>query len=140
MRITIRCPIFPTEATDIVINSIHHLVPNMEMELVEEAKCTWIQSEGTNETILVPLREMIHENRVIDAARKMLRKSWTGSTTIMKLDKQAACRQKLRLVDQAESPPLGTIDITISFEDDTQYDGFLTWFTPPTKDGKIVRG
>lgn len=139
MRIIIRSPIFPTEATDLVTNAILHFVPNTKLESIVEAKCTWIQSEETNEMILTPLREMIHENRVIDAARKMLRKSWTGTIAIIKLDKQAASRQKLRLVDQAESPPLGTIDITISFEDEEQYDSFLSWFTPPTKDGRIVR-
>ncbi len=140
MRIIIRCPFFPTEASDLVTNAIHHIVPNVELGSIKGTECIWIQSEEMNESVLVPLREMIHENRIIDAARKTLRKSWTGTTAIMKLDKQAACYQKLRLVDQSESPPLGTIDIIISFEDDNQYDNFLTWFTPPTKDGKIVRG
>jgi len=140
MRIIIRCPIFPTESTDLVIDAIRQFVPNPELESIEETKCTWIQSEETNETFLSPLREMIHENRVINAARKMLRSSWTGTTTVIKLGKQAACNKKLRLVDQTENPPLGTIDITISFEDENQFDSFLSWFAPRTKDGRIVRG
>lgn len=139
MRITIRCPIFPTESSDLVMSAFRQIIPTSDTEFIEEQSCTWIQSRETHESFLSTLKEMIHENRVIDAARKILWSSWTGTTASIKIDKQAASCQKLRLVDQNEDLPLGTIDITIFFEDDSQFESFLSWFTPPTKDGRIIR-
>ncbi len=87
------------------------------------------------------VRQHIHTLRIIDAVRKRVFSNWDGSVTSIFFDKQAAYYGKLRIVDETEEdPPLGCIELKISFEDEAEFDGFLAWFAPPTKDGRVIVG
>jgi len=45
----------------------------------------------------------------------------------------------LRVIDDSTGlPPLGTIEIVLVFENETQFEEFLHWFTPPTKNGRVI--
>ncbi|MHA1905913.1 MAG: RNA-binding domain-containing protein [Candidatus Thorarchaeota archaeon] len=139
MKIVVRAPVYPTEDQSRISEALSHPFPDVIFERIQEGEIAWLQYEADNRTLLDTLREMIHENRIIDASRRILESSWTGTNSSMHIDKQAAYRNKLRLIDQDDEPPLGTINIIVKMNDDTQLEEFLKWFTPPTKDGRIVR-
>jgi predicted RNA binding protein with dsRBD fold (UPF0201 family) len=66
--------------------------------------------------------------------------NWDGEKTRMCFDKQAAYHGKLRLVDdRQEEPPLGLVEIMIRFSSEEEFEAFLVWFAPPTKDGHVIR-
>jgi predicted RNA binding protein with dsRBD fold (UPF0201 family) len=112
----------------------------MGFETNQEGNISWLQSEVNTESSLGTFRNLIHENRVIDAARRILEMNWNGTISSLRIDKQAAYRNKLRILDLDDEPPLGFIDIIVTMNDDTQFEEFLKWLTPPTKDGRIVKG
>ena len=75
----------------------------------------------------------------IDAARKRLQSNWNGTSTNIHFDKQAAFTRKLRIIDDnQELPPLGSIEMIVTFDSEQEFEEFVNWFTPPTKDGKII--
>ncbi len=140
MKIMVRAPIYPTEDQSRISEALSHQFPAVMFELIQEGDISWLQYEADNRTALNTLRDMIHEFRIIDATRRLLKSSWTGTNSSIQLDKQAAYGNKLRLIKQNEEPPLGTIEIILSVSDIDQLEEFLMWFTPPTKDGRIVKG
>ncbi|MFW9851032.1 MAG: hypothetical protein ACFFF4_18040, partial [Candidatus Thorarchaeota archaeon] len=100
---------------------------------------TEISSSYTNRDTINLVRQIIHETRIIDAARKRIQSNWNGTSTKIHFDKQAAFVKKLRIIDDnQELPPLGSIEIVIFFKSEQEYEEFVNWFTPPTKDGKII--
>ncbi|MHA2423332.1 MAG: RNA-binding domain-containing protein [Candidatus Thorarchaeota archaeon] len=139
MKIVVRAPVFPTEEISRITEALNQPFPDAVFETIQEGDISWLEYETDNESFLNTLREMIHENRIIDATRRLLESNWTGTISSIQIDKQAAYRNKLRLIDQDDEPPLGVITIIVTMNDDTQFEDFLKWFTPPTKDGRIVK-
>jgi predicted RNA binding protein with dsRBD fold (UPF0201 family) len=57
----------------------------------------------------------------------------------MFFDKQAAYTGKIRLIDNNhEDPPLGSIEIKFEFSSGSQFEEFLDWFSPRTKNGRVI--
>ena len=139
MRFSIRCPIFPTEDTDLILKSLQSYFPHSTFTLSNEEHQRWIEAATSEMKSFEKLRSIIHELRIIDATRRVISTSWTGTMFVFRLDKQAAARNRIGLVDESDTPPLGSIEITAFCESDAVYESFVGWFTPPTKDGKIVR-
>ena len=139
MRIMVRAPVYPTEDQSRISEALSCHFPDAVFELIQEENISWLQCQEDDRTALNTLREMIHEFRIIDAARKIITSNWTGTQSSIQLDKQAAYRNKLRLIAQNNDPPLGTIEVILPMSDTDQLEEFLLWFAPPTKDGRIVR-
>ncbi|MFX1482023.1 MAG: RNA-binding domain-containing protein [Promethearchaeota archaeon] len=135
MDILVRCPIHPTEDTTKVEKALVNILgPQNTVRENSELMFTHTQKES-----LSLVRQAIHELRIIDAARKRLLSNWNGTSTQIHFDKQAAFIRKLRIIDDSEAlPPLGTIEIDLIFNNETEFSQFLHWFTPPTKDGRIL--
>ena len=140
MKIEVRTPVYPTEDHSRISEALNHPFPDVAFEVNQEGDISWVSCKTTSESSLGTLRNLIHENRVIDAARKILEKNWNGTFSSLQIDKQAAYRSKLRIIDLDDEPPLGFIDIIITMNDDTEFENFIKWITPPTKDGRIVKG
>jgi len=139
MKIHIRGPIFPTEDRNLVVEAISNLFPEIILETSQFDNVNWLESITEKRYILTNLREMIHETRIIDATRKVLQSSWTGTMSTIKFDKQAAYRNKIKIVDPEDDIPLGAIEVVIMLDNIEILNEFLLWLTPPTKDGRILR-
>ena len=139
MKIEVRAPVYSTEDHSRILEALKHPFPDMAFESNQEGDITWLGCKTTTESSLGTLRNLIHENRVIDAARRILETNWNGVFSSLQIDKQAAYRSKLRIIDLDDAPPLGFIDIIVTINDDTEFEEFLKWITPPTKDGRIVK-
>jgi len=139
MKIEVRAPVYPTEDSSRISEALKHPFPDMAFETSQEGDISWLGCKTTTQSSLGTFRSLIHENRIIDAARRILERKWNGTFTSLQIDKQAAYRGKLRIIDLDDDPPLGFIDIIITTNDESQFEEFLKWITPPTKDGRIVK-
>ncbi len=139
MKFTIRCPIYPTEDSGRIMESLTTFFPESTFTLVDGDMERWFEAKSSELKSLEKLRSFIHEFRIIDAVKRVINISWTGTMFTFRLDKQAAIRNKLHLIDDSETPPLGSIEVTAFCESDETYHSFLNWFTPLTKDGKVVK-
>ena len=140
MQITVRCPVFPTEKKVCVDEAISNILGDIKLEEYESDGVMSLIATASDRVFLNELRHTIHELRIIDAARSRLYSNWDDSQTIIHFDKQAAFIGKLRLLDDShENPPLGSIEVIIEMDDLEEFEKFISWFVPPTKNGRIVR-
>jgi predicted RNA binding protein with dsRBD fold (UPF0201 family) len=139
MNVIFRCPIYPTEDVERVCSALTRLfVSNSSCQETEDG---YLMLRSNKSSSLELVQQYIHTLRIIDAVRKRVLSNWNGSMISIFFDKQAAYYGKLRIVDETEEdPPLGCIELQITFEDEDEFDGFLAWFAPPTKDGRIIVG
>jgi predicted RNA binding protein with dsRBD fold (UPF0201 family) len=139
MDILVRCLVNPTEDPQKVEQALKNIIGPQKVTLEKHNEISEFVFNESKQDCLGFVRQSIHEERIIDAARKRLLKNWNGTSTQIHFDKQTAYIGKLRVIDDSTAPPpLGTIEIVIIFEEETQFEEFLHWFTPPTKDGRIV--
>lgn len=137
MHVVATTTIYPTEDEKQVEAALSNLF--LLGSLPVETEDRQIRISSTKKDSLDYVRSKIHSLRIIDAIRSRLLSNWDGEKTIMCFDKQAAYHGKLRLVDdRQEEPPLGLVEITMRFASEEEFEAFLAWFAPPTKDGRVV--
>lgn len=139
MDILVRCPVNPTEDGFKVKRALENIIGLQTFTSENHGEATELSFTDSKQESLNLVRQTVHELRIIDAARKRLLSNWNGTSTQIHFDKQAAFVGKLRIIDDSnELPPLGTIEIGLIFEDESQFEEFLHWFTPPTKKGRVI--
>jgi len=139
MEILIMCPVNPTEDIKKIGKALENLLGKSDIMSTDNNNVLEISVSYTNRDAMNLVRQTIHETRIIDVARKRLESNWNGTSTKIYFDKQAAFAKKLRIIDDfLELPPLGSIEITLSFDSEQEFEKFVNWFSPPTKDGKII--
>ena len=140
MEVLITCPVNPTEDPTKVGKALDNLLGSSDLTNTEASEVSEISVSFDNRDALRFVRQSIHEARIIDAARKRLESNWNGTSTKIYFDKQAAFIRKTRLIDDNQDfPPLGCIEIVLIFTSEQEFEEFAKWFTPPTKDGRIVQ-
>lgn len=139
MKFTIRCVVHPTEEIQRIEKAIENILGPVTLSTTKFDEFTELYSSNATKTDFALLRQLIHEKRILDAVRVRLLKNLDEYTTFMFFDKQAAYTGKLRLLDNThEDPPLGYIEIRLEFESESQFEEFLDWFSPRTKDGRVI--
>ena len=137
MDAIVRCPINPTEDVDRVCSALSNLF--VSDGACNETDSGHVMQMSNKRSSLDLIQQYIRSLRIIDAVRKRVLTNWDGTKTSIFFDKQAAYYGKLRLIDETEEePPLGCIELEITLEDDADFNEFLAWFVPPTKDGRVV--
>ncbi|NHI83217.1 MAG: hypothetical protein EAX81_02785 [Candidatus Thorarchaeota archaeon] len=138
MIIKISSPVFPTEDETKVISAAISFFETAEAvyhQDIQEVSVT-----ATERKALEVIRSIVHSMRVIDAVRATILRNRIGLETRFIIDKQAAYHGKFKLIDdREEEPSLGAVEIRIRFEHEKEFEDFMKWFVPPTKDGKIVQ-
>ena len=139
MDILVRCPVHPTEDALKVKRALENIIGLQTFISENHGEVAEIVLTDSKQESLNLVRQMVHELRIINAARKRLLSNWNGTSTQIHFDKQAAFVGKLRIIDDSINlPPLGTIEIGLIFQNETQFEEFLQWFSPPTKKGRII--
>lgn len=139
MDILVSCLIYPTEDILKVKRALENIMGPQNITTKKNGELSELIFTSPNRESLNLVRQAIHESRIIDVARKRLQSNWNGTSTQIYFDKQAAFIGKLRIIDDStELPSLSAIEINVIFKDENQFDEFLFWFTPPTKDGRVL--
>ncbi len=139
MKSIIRCIIHPTEDFERVEEAIGNILGSVSFSTTEFDEFIEIYYPEATIANLTILRQFIHEKRILDAVRVRLRRNYDELKTYLHFDKQAAYNGKIRLIDNTqEDPPLGTIEIIFEFASQTEFEEFIDWFSPRTKDGRII--
>ena len=138
MIITISSPVFPTEDETKVISAAISLFETAEAIYDQDVR--EVSVTATERRALELIRNIVHSMRVIDTVRAAILRNLIGLETRFTIDKQAAYHGKFKLIDdREEEPSLGVVEIRIRFEHEKEFEDFMKWFVPPTKDGRIVQ-
>jgi predicted RNA binding protein with dsRBD fold (UPF0201 family) len=134
-----KCLVYPTEDQERVRKAVQNLITSNDISFETHDYVTEIRISFEGRTSLEWLRSKIHELRIIDAVRARLRFNWNGLEAKISFDKQAAYHGKIKLLDDREKlPSLGCIELQFEFTNENEFDDFLRYFTPPTKEGHVV--
>lgn len=125
-KISIRCPVNPSEDPEKVRAAVLSLFPDAEIELKDGG------FEGTAPT-LDHFSKQIRKQRILDATRGVLLKGKHGDRTRMLLNKQVATVGKVSFTDR--SPVLGGIEVTVQDDD---IEALIDRVAPVTVDGEEV--
>lgn len=139
MQGSTKCPVYPTEDQDRVRKAVEYVINRNDFSYETHEGITELGISFEGRDSLEWLKSRIHELRIIDAVRARLRFNWNGLDTRIILDKQAAYHERIKLLDDREElPPLGCIELIFEFDNENEFENFLNYFVPPTKDGHIV--
>ena len=128
--VRIRAPVHDTEVTDRVEDAVRTVFPDAELDHESGAVV------GRTHT-LDPLSERLHDQAILDTARREFERGRDGSTFSFSLKKQAALRGVVNFA-VGEPDELGEIEVTVRV-DDPSVEAFVDHVAPPTEAGEPVR-
>ena len=131
VEVEVEAEVNPTEDVEKVKKAIENLFPGIELEYNEERGVL----KGKTENI-ERFRELLRMQRILDTARAELRRGWKGNESTIFLNKQAATVSRINFAD--ENTVLSPIVLTFRVYG-TNFERFVDWLTPETRDGKPVR-
>lgn len=138
VKVTARIPVFPTESIEKVKTALLNIVnvaeENVYIEDIDGHSEIIVRGEGQD--TLKKLHAIFREKRILDAARKTLRRGIRGNRISFHLNKQAAFVGNASFVSEfTTESPLGPIMMDISTNNPEK---LIDWLAPRTKKGKII--
>ncbi len=127
--VRIEAPVRDTEVTDRVRDAVHNLFPNAELDHDAGRLVGHTHS-------LDAFSEQLHEQEILDTARKEFERRGEENGFSFALKKQAAFRGVINFA--VGSPDeLGDIEVHVTVEE-PGVDAFVDYIAPPTRDGKPI--
>ena len=132
-RIKVEAEIRPTEDEEKVRRAVLNVFDPLTMEIVEYGERRLLVAESHTYRSLRKLHNLLRRERILDAARKYLRRGTGGNLVIFKLNKQAAYMGHVSFVDADHESPLGAITFIIETSSPGE---LIDWLAPKTSRGK----
>jgi len=134
VKIRVEVEVRPTEDLEKVRRALLNVFEPGKIEVIERDKgYKLLVGESNSYRSLLKIHELIRRERIMDAARSMLRKGVIGNMLIFKVNKQAAYQGRLSFVETNSESPMGAI--TFIIETDNPYE-VIDWLAPKTSMGK----
>ena len=133
-RVVVEAEVRPTEDESKVRAAIENIIDPDEVRVEElggGVRILVAESRGLHG--LVRLHRLLRTQRILDAARAVLRKSVQGNRIVFYLHKQAALMGKLSFVGGDHESPMGAIRVVIEHPEPR---AVIDWLAPPTAMGR----
>jgi len=134
MEITVfaQTEIYPTESEDNVKVAVNNVLDNVTLTVKPSVKGSSLIATAKGQDSLIKLRNMLHNDRIRDAARRLLFKSIRGNMLSFCLNKQVAFAGHVSFSEETAESPLGPIKIDIEAEHPQQ---LVEWLAEKTREG-----
>ena len=119
----------PTEDEDKVQTAVNNVVGNSSITLKASLTGSILTAEAKGVDSLVKLRNMLRNDRIRDAARRILFKSIRGNKISFFLNKQVAFAGHISFSEETAESPLGPIRFIIETDDPLQ---LVEWLAEKT--------
>jgi len=127
----VETPLNPTEDPEKVSRAVHNLFPNSRLVTEKaDARHSKLHATMTRLEDLENLKNVLRQEAIRDAARKVLFSSVSGSSIVVYLNKQAAFAGKASFCERYDESPLGPITLTITSESPEQV---IDWLAPSSR-------
>ncbi len=134
VKIRVEVEVRPTEDLEKVRKALLNVFEPGEIKVIERSRgYKLIVGESHSYRSLVKIHELIRRERIMDAARSILRKGVIGNMLVFKVNKQAALQGRLSFVESDSESPMGAI--TFIVETSNPYE-VIDWLAPKTSMGK----
>ncbi len=133
-KIRVEIEIRPTEDPAKIERALRNVFEPDKIRIEERSSGYKILvAESYSYRSLLKIHDLIRRERILDAARNILRKGVMGNMIIFKINKQAALQGRLSFVESDSESPLGPI--TFIVETDNPYE-VIDWLAPRTSKGR----
>lgn len=133
IKVTVKAEVRATENVNKVERAIRNVFSPLYMSITEENGKHFIVAEGEGLNCLRNLRNLLRSERILDAARNILKRSIEGKTLRFHVNKQVAYIGRLSFSAPERESPLGPITFTITC---SAPEKLVDWLAPPTSNGK----
>ncbi len=131
VTVFVEADVNPTEDEGKVRTAISNVVDNAAIKLKQAQKGSTLLAQAKGQESLIKLRSLLRNDRIRDAARRLLFKSMCGDTISFYLNKQAAFAGHVSFSEETAESPLGPIRFTIQTDNASQ---LIEWLAEKTKD------
>jgi len=133
VKIRVEVEVRPTEDLDKVRKALLNVFEPGKIEVMERDRgYKLLVGESNSYRSLLKIYELIRRERIMDAARSMLKKGVIGNMLIFKVNKQAAYQGKLSFVETNSESPMGAITFIIETSNPHEV---IDWLAPKTSMG-----
>lgn len=117
VTIFVETEINPTEDEEKVRQAINNVLGNAAITIKEAYPGSSLTAEAEGQDALIKLRNLLRNDRIRDAARRLLFKSTRGNTISFYLNKQVAFAGHVSFSEETSESSLGPIKFTIQTDD-----------------------
>ena len=129
VRVLLEVDVNPTESEEKVKKAVWNLFGDIPTQTKSAQKGTIIIAEAKGLESLVGLRNVLHRDRIRDAARRALHKGLNSDNLTFYLNKQVAFAGHVSFSEPEAESPLGPIKVTVQSEDLLQ---IIEWLAEKT--------
>ena len=131
VTIFVEADVNPTEDEEKVRTAINNVLGNASITTKPAQTGCALLAQAKGQDALVKLRNLLRNDRIRDAARRLLFKSIRGKSISFYLNKQVAFAGHVSFSEETAESPLGPIRFTIETDDASQ---LVEWLAEKTKD------
>jgi hypothetical protein len=129
VTVHVEAEINPTESEDKVKAAVNNVLGNASITIKPSHKGSILNAEAKGQDSLVKLRNLLRNDRIRDAARKLLFRSISENKISFCLNKQVAFAGHASFSEETAESPLGPIRVTIETENPQQ---LIDWLAEKT--------
>jgi len=108
--------VYPTETIDNVKKAVDNVLGNAQITVNPSVKGSTLTAVAKGQDSLIKLRNLLRNDRIRDASRRILYKSIRGSMISFCLNKQVAFAGHVSFSEETAESPLGPIRFNIEAE------------------------
>jgi uncharacterized protein len=120
ITIHVEAEINPTEDAEKIELAVNNVVGNASITIKPSQKGSVLSAEAKGQDALIKLRNLLRQDRIRDAARKLLFKSIRGNTITFCLNKQVAFAGHVSFSEETAESPLGPIQVIVETDNPRQ--------------------
>jgi uncharacterized protein len=130
VTVTVETEINPTEDEEKVRQAVNNVLGNAEITVKPATRGSTLTAQAKGQEALIKLRNILRNDRVRDAARRLLFKATRGETISFYLNKQVAYAGHVSFCEETAESPLGPLRFRI--ETDNPQD-LVEWIAEKTE-------
>ncbi len=125
----IEADVNPTEDEEKVKAAIESIVGNATFTSAPAFRGSVLKAEAEGQESLTKFRNMLRNDRIRDASRKLLNRAIRADKIIFYLNKQVACSGHVSFSEESSESPLGPLRVTIETDNPRQ---LVEWLAEKT--------
>jgi predicted RNA binding protein with dsRBD fold (UPF0201 family) len=129
VRVFVETEIYPTESEDNVKAAVNNVLSNTAISIKPSLKGSTLTALAKGQDSLIKLRNLLSNDRIRDASRKLFFKSIRGNMISFCLNKQVAFAGHVSFSEETAESPLGPIRVSIETENPQQ---LIEWLAEKT--------
>jgi predicted RNA binding protein with dsRBD fold (UPF0201 family) len=129
ITVFVEAEIYPTESEDKVKAAVNNILNDAVTTIKPSAKFSTLTAISKEQNSLLNLRNMLRNDRIRDASRRLLFKSIRGTMISFYLNKQVAFSGHVSFSEETSESPLGPIKVNIETDNPEQ---LIDWLAEKT--------